>query len=70
MDDTCNGVVDEGCKPTSFAARMGSASLSGTGKTYGAKAFVGGSQVIGSAVGSKNTVQYGFYAWLKSLLGQ
>ena len=70
VDDTCNGVVDEGCKPTSFAARMGSASLSGTGKTYGAKAFVGGSQVIGNAVGSKNTVQYGFYAWLKSLLGQ
>ena len=70
VDDTCNGVVDEGCKPTAFAARMGSASINGTGKTYGAKAFVGGSQVVGSAVGSKNTVQFGFYAWLKALLGQ
>ena len=68
-DDNCNGQVDEGCKPTGFAARMGNASISGSGTKYGAKAFVGGSSVVGEAAGGKYTARYGFYAWVKALLG-
>ena len=41
---------------------MDSVSIAGTGMTYGARAFVGGSQVVGTSAGSKHTVEFGFYA--------
>ena len=70
VDDTCNGTTDEGCKPTAFAARMGSATLAGKGAKYEARAFVGGSQVVGTSEGGKYIAKFGFYAWIKALLGQ
>ena len=69
VDDNCNGAVDEGCKPAAFAARMGSVSINGSGKNYGTTAFLGGSQVAGAAANSNHIVQFGFYVWLKALLG-
>ncbi len=69
VDDTCNGTTDEGCKPTAFSARMGSATVSGKGQAYAARAFVGGSQVVGESVGQKYTAKFGFYAWIKAVLG-
>ncbi len=68
-DDNCNGVTDEGCKPTAFVARMSTAVVSGTGAKYGAKAMVGGNSVVGESAGAKNTARFGFMTWVKALLG-
>ena len=69
VDNTCDGVMDEGCKPTAFAARYAATVLTGTGTKYGVRAFAGGSAVAGNSTGGKYSVQFGFYAWLKTFLG-
>jgi hypothetical protein len=72
-DDTCDGKTDEGCKPTDYVARFGSAVVGGKVKVgqseYDARMLVGGSAVAGESKGTKNTANFGFYAWLSSLLG-
>ncbi len=73
-DNNCDTVTDEGCAPTGFTARIGNAVIAGPSKgKYGARAFVGGSSVAASvapAPGGKIGSQFGFYAWLKQLLGK
>ncbi len=73
-DDTCNGQTDEGCKPTSYEARFGAAVVGGKvkvgGTEYDARMLVGGSSVAGQSKGTKNTADFGFYAWVASLLGK
>lgn len=71
-DNTCDGVVDGGCAPTGYVARFGSAVVKGQvtlkGKKYDARMFVGGSATVGESKGTKNSAQFGFYAWLNALL--
>ena len=74
-DNSCSGVVDEGCAPVGFTARIGNVTIAGTsaGAKYSARAFVGGSAVAGNvapAAGGKIGAEYGFYAWLKSVLAK
>jgi hypothetical protein len=73
-DDTCNGQTDEGCKPTSYEARFGAAVVGGKVKSgnteYEARMLVGGSAVAGESKGTKNTANFGFYAWVMSLLSK
>jgi hypothetical protein len=73
-DDTCDGKTDEGCKPTDYVARFGSAVVGGkvkVGQTeYDARMLVGGSAVAGESKGAKNTAHFGFYAWVSSLFGK
>jgi len=67
-DDDCDGTTDEGCKPTGYNARFGSALITGKGAKYGTRAFVGGSTVGGTSKGTKHSADFGFYAWVASLL--
>jgi hypothetical protein len=73
-DDTCNGQTDEGCKPTAYEARFGAAVVTGKTKVgnaeLDARVFVGGSVAAGVSKGDKTTADFGFYAWLRSLLGK
>jgi len=66
-DNNCDGVTDEGCKPTGFGARLGSAMVSGSAKTYGTRAFVGGTPAVGEAKGANHTANFGYFAWIKVL---
>jgi hypothetical protein len=69
VDDTCDNVTDEGCAPTQFIARMATVSLKAEGKTYGARALVGASNVAGPSGGNqKITADYGFLHWIKKYL--
>ncbi len=73
-DDTCNSQVDEGCKPTAYEARFGAAVVQGKVKVgnaeYDARMLVAGSVTAGDSKGDKHTASFGFYAWLKALLGK
>jgi hypothetical protein len=69
VDDTCDGVTDEGCAPTQFVARMATVSLKADGKTYGTRTLVGASNVAGPSGGNqKITAEYGFLHWIKKYL--
>ncbi len=70
LDNNCNKTVNEGCAPTGYTARFGTAVLNAKGQKYGAHMLVGGSTAAGQSKGSKHTVDFGFYAWLKGLLGK
>jgi hypothetical protein len=68
-DDNCNGVVDEGCKPTSVAVTFSSAYVSGKSGNMNLQMLVGPSGPVGTAEGSgKYTIRFGFLAWLLSIL--
>jgi hypothetical protein len=69
VDDTCDGVTDEGCKPTGFSARMNNVVVSGAGTKYATRIMVGGSSAPGTMSGSKITANLGFYSWIKKFLG-
>ena len=70
LDNNCNKQVNEGCAPTGYTARFGTAVLDAKGPKYGARVLVGGSTAVGESKGAKQTVNFGFYAWLKALLGK
>jgi len=70
LDNNCNKQTNEGCAPTGYTARFGTAVLDAKGGKYGARVLVGGSTAAGQSKGSKHTVDFGFYAWLKALLGK
>ena len=71
-DDTCDGKTDEGCKPTNVAVTFSSAYVagkSGTGpKAVNVQMMVGPSGPVGTAVGKKHKIEFGFLAWLMALL--
>jgi hypothetical protein len=70
VDDTCNGVADEGCAPVAFQAKLASAVVSGdAGSKMSAHMMVGGSTALGSSSDAKFTLNFGFYAWFKKFLG-
>ncbi|MCO4761020.1 MAG: hypothetical protein KC502_05915 [Myxococcales bacterium] len=73
-DNTCSGVKDDGCAPTGYQARFGNGVVNGSvtlgGKKYDARLFVGGSNAVGTSKGTKHTADFGFYAWVKALLGK
>ena len=43
LDNNCNKSVNEGCAPTGYTARFGSAVLNSKGQKYSARVLVGGS---------------------------
>ncbi len=70
LDDTCDGTTDEGCAPTSFVARVGNATLTGTSGNLTARIGVGLSQASGTASGSGSvSANVGFYAWIRKIIG-
>jgi hypothetical protein len=70
IDNTCDGVVDEGCAPTGFNVRFANASVAGQGPKWTARATAGASSVAGEAAGTgKYSAYFGFYAWLKKVAG-
>jgi hypothetical protein len=70
VDNTCDGVTDEGCKPTGFTAHYTAAVVAGQSTKYGTRSTAGGSSVVGVETGTgKYTARLGFYVWLKSFLG-
>ncbi|MBI5609503.1 MAG: hypothetical protein HY902_11545, partial [Deltaproteobacteria bacterium] len=70
VDDTCEGVTDEGCAPTSFVARIGNATVAGTSGNLTARVGVGMSQAAGPSVGSGSiSGNFGFYAWIRKIIG-
>ena len=72
-DNNCNKTTDEGCAPTGFVARFGSAVVDGKGSKYTARALAGGSSAAGSpkpAAGAKYAPDLGFYRWLQAVLGK
>ncbi len=68
-DNSCSGVVDEGCAPTAFLARNGNAVVAGTAGKLTIRAFAGGTPVGGAAASTKYTAKFGFYQWISGLLG-
>ena len=70
IDDNCDSVVDEGCAPTGFAGRVSNAVVKGTSGNTGVRAMVGGSLAAGATGGTQaTTARFGFYAWLKKIVG-
>ncbi|MCO4761019.1 MAG: hypothetical protein KC502_05910 [Myxococcales bacterium] len=72
-DNTCNGVTDEGCAPTGFVARNGSASVKGAAGKNQVRATIGMSNAAGASTGgsgAKFGAKFGFYSWLMSLIGK
>ncbi|MSP90863.1 MAG: hypothetical protein EXR79_03515 [Myxococcales bacterium] len=70
VDDTCDGVTDEGCAPIAFQARMMTTSMNGAGKTYGTRLWLGASNASGPTAGKQPTqADLGFLAWLKKVAG-
>jgi hypothetical protein len=68
-DNDCTGVPDEGCAPVAVEMRFGMARVSGSGATYTARVWAGGSTVAGPAGGTSKSVTTGFYAWLRKWMG-
>ncbi len=69
VDNSCDGVTDEGCKPVTFQARLGGGMVTGTGTKYTVRALTGVSAAIGNGNDGKYTATLGFYAWLKDAIG-
>jgi len=69
VDDDCNGLADEGCKPTGFDAVFGAAAVNTAGSGKKLNALVGAATLGGASTGSKTRAQFGFLAWLNSLVG-
>ena len=72
VDNTCDGVLDEGCAPTGFTARMATVVVSGGGSQtkFTTRAMVGGSNGAGPAGGTgKITAHLGFYQYVKKFFG-
>ncbi len=70
LDDNCDGITDEGCKPTAFAAKMTNGSWVGTGTKYAVHATMGADDVPGAANGSgKVNVDLGWLTYVRKLLG-
>jgi len=66
-DNTCDGVIDEGCAPTGMQARVGNAVIDGKAGKFGVRAFAGGSAAAASVKapsGGKIGADFGFYNWL------
>ena len=70
LDNNCNKQVNEGCSPTGYTARFGTAVLNAKGVNYDARVLLGGSTAAGKSAGGNKTVDFGFYAWLTALLGK
>ncbi len=70
-DDTCNGVVDEGCAPTGIVGKMTTSAVTGKVGQLELRGSVGASIAAGKAEnqGGKVWLQAGFVAWLQALLG-
>ena len=66
-DDNCDGVTDEGCKPTDVAVTFSSAYISGQSGQMNVQVLVGPSGPVGKATGQKYEIDFGFLAWLTSL---
>ncbi len=70
VDDTCDGTIDEGCKPTGFAARLSNVAGGGIGTKYTARFNVGASAAVGSTASTNKTnANVGFYFWIKKFFG-
>ena len=70
-DDTCNGVVDEGCNPVGIKFALGGVRIqrgqSGSAK-YGLKAFGASKAAVGGKTGSgARWVRWSVLAWLKAV---
>ena len=71
LDDTCDGVTDEGCAPTGISGRMATAAISGEAGKYKLRASAGASLTAGKAENQgKTALEAGFYAWLKAWIGK
>ncbi|MCO4761217.1 MAG: hypothetical protein KC502_06920 [Myxococcales bacterium] len=65
IDDTCNGVTDEGCKVSGVSVAFAAAAGTTTGsKGKELRVALGQQSPTGTAVGPKKTVLFGFWAWL------
>ena len=69
LDDDCNGVADEGCKPLGFEATFGAASFDVKAGDRRVRGLVGADPVGGAAAGNKTSARFGFAAWAWSLIG-
>jgi len=70
VDDSCNGQVDEGCKPTSISLSFSNAYLAGQSGKLSLQLVLGPSGPAGKAEGSgKLAIDFGFFAWLKAATG-
>jgi hypothetical protein len=71
IDDTCDGITDEGCEPGAATVDFGTAAVNAAGNTYGTQTYVGTSVVTGEASGGeKYFTRLGWYVWLRALIGQ
>ncbi len=72
-DDNCNGATDEGCKATSVNVTFSSAYVSGKSGNMNVQVLVGPSGPVGKAAagpGGNYSINFGFMAWLMSLVGK
>ncbi|MCB9740200.1 MAG: hypothetical protein H6747_13125 [Deltaproteobacteria bacterium] len=70
-DNDCDGTTDEGCKPTDVAVTFAAARVQGKAGNLDLDMLVGRGAPAGKAAGaqgSKFSAEFGFYAWLSTLL--
>ncbi len=70
-DDDCDGVTDEGCKPTDVTVTFAAARVQGKAGKIDVDMLVGRGAPAGkadAAQGGKFGAEFGFFAWLQSLV--
>ncbi len=69
LDDTCDGVTDEGCKAKDFELGFAAARLQGNGPTYGVDTVFSRNLASGKATSAGPTaIWWGFWRWYKGVL--
>jgi len=69
LDDSCDGLTDEGCKAQDFVVGYAASRLQGSGPTYSAEVAIGRNFASGKATGAGATAAWwGFWRWYKGVL--